>query len=152
MDKTSPPTEREFLLCALQGNASAVGFCELLAAISQTWDDLVDRDVEVTAAQVNEAFFRAVIELPANRFYQDHFASLHPLLQSSVYDWLTANEFERGDAHEKTLAFVLRDSLTAVVTQCAAIIGGHQWAIAMSPKIRRYFQDETLQKYLGEQP
>lgn len=141
--------ERDFLLKVLKSHAAAISFCELVFAISQTWDDLIDGDVEVTKEQVNDAFFRAVIELPANPFYQAHFAMLHPLLQAAIYDWLTANELERGSAHDKTLAFVLRDSLTAVVTQCAAIIGGHQWAIAAAPEIRRYFQDETLQQFVG---
>ncbi|MGH8444914.1 MAG: hypothetical protein ACREVL_06580 [Solimonas sp.] len=132
----------------LRGNAAAIEFCLLLGSVSQTWDDLIDGDKPVTAQQINAAFFKALIQIPANRFYRIHFASLQPLMQAAAYDWLAANELERGGADEQALAYVLRDSLVAVVTQCAALVGGHGWAIDHAAAIRRYFHDEPAAEYV----
>lgn len=140
--------EREFLLDVLRGQHAAVDLCQMLAAISQVWDDLVDRDREVSIEQVNNAFFAALIRVPANTFYQQYFADLHPLLQSAAYDYLAANELERGSSDDQALAFVLRDNLVAMVTQCAALVGGHRWAITKAADIRRYFHDEKAADYV----
>jgi len=137
--------EHEFLLDVLKGNHEAAAFCESLGAISQAWDDLIDTG---DAAGMNGAMTAALVSLPANPFYREHFTHLQPLVQASIIDWLTANELERGSPHDKTLAFVLRDSLTAVVIQCAAIVGGLPWAIANAPRIRRAMQQEPLSHYL----
>lgn len=138
-------TEREFLLDVLKGNPEAVEFCQTLGTISQAWDDAIDAGI---TSGISGAFVGALITLPANAFYREHIAQLQPLIQASIIDWLTANELERGSPHDKTLAFVLRDSLTAVVIQCAAIVGGLPWAIANAPRIRRAMQQEPLSHYL----
>ncbi len=141
--------QREFLDEILCGDAEAVALCEMLGGISQVWDDLIDGDAEVSAAEINQAFFAAIVELPANPFYFRHFARLHPLIASAVFDWMASNELEKTGSHDRTLAFVLRDNLSAVVTQCASITGGYAWAQQNAARIRRYFHDETLQDYLG---
>ncbi len=142
--------ERAFLFEVLLGNVDAVEFCDLIFGISQTWDDLVDGDKKVTPAKINKVFMDAMIRLPQQQFYARHYPQLFPVLQSCLYDWLTANELERGSEHEKTLAFVLRDSLSAIVVYCASIIGGHDHAIAVAPAVRKYLHDETLGDYLEE--
>ena len=139
--------EREFLLDALKGNESAVDFCLLLGGIQQVWDDLVDGDKAVTAGRINQALIGAIIGLPLNGFYCRHFGELQPIMRVGIMDWMTANALERGDDHDKTLAFMLRDSIVSIVVQCAYLVGGHDWAISKAPSIRRYFHDETLAEY-----
>lgn len=138
-------TDHIFIREVLKGNEDATRLCLLLFAISQTWDDLID---EGASADVNQMMVATLLELPANPFYCEHHAKLMPVIQTAVIDWLTANDLEQGSAHERTLAFVLRDSLSAVVIQCAAIIGGISWAIAQAPRIRRFNHDEHLSTYL----
>lgn len=144
--------EREFLADVLRGEVGAIAFCELLGSVSQTWDDLFDRDTDASKDRVNAAFFNALIVLPRNPFYQRHFDSLHPLLEAAAMDWMSANDLEQGSEHDRTLAFVLRDSLVSVVIRCAAIVGGYEWAIARAAEIRRFFHDETLEQYIGGKP
>lgn len=126
--------EVDFLAEVLKGNQNAVNFLLTLFQISQAWDDIVDGDKHVAT---DKALFNAVIVLPANLFYQKHFNQLHPILQTAAYDWLAANVLEKGTTHDRTLAFVLRDSLTAIVQQCAYIVGGHEWAIHPLQRERR---------------
>ena len=139
--------QRDFLLRVLQGNGLAVSLCETLFTISQVWDDLIDGD-PVEDDAVNEAFWLALVALPRNDFYRQHFLDLQPLVQAAITDWLTANELEVRDEGAKHLAFVLRDSLTSVVTQCALLVGGYEWMREVTPEIRLFFHDEPLNEYM----
>lgn len=141
-------TEREFLRDVLRGNDAAVAFVEMLGDVSQTWDDLVDADFEVEPARITTAFRIALLELPLQPFYAAHFQRLFPLVEAAVMDWLTANQLEAGDRHDRSVAFVIRDSLTAVVIAAAGIVGGPDWAIGRAAEIRRFFHDEALETYL----
>lgn len=142
--------ETALLMRVLRNHQPAVELCGMLARVSQVWDDLYDGD-PVSGEQINDAFVTLLLRLPTQPFYVEHFTRLYPVIQHAVYDWMTANEFEKGrDAHELSLGFVLRDSLIAVVTQCAYIVGGHAHAIQVAPEIRRFFHDEAIASYIGE--
>lgn len=144
------PNEEQFLDEVLLGRNDAILVCRLLGQISQTWDDLIDQDRHVPPKAINEAFTAAVIRLPALPFYREHFGELQPLLRQCFIDWMTANQLERTKSHhDRSMAFVLRDSLVSVVVHCAFLVGGHEHAIAVAPRIRRFFHDETLETYIG---
>lgn len=143
--------EREFLNSVLQDCSPAVCFCEQLFRISQVLDDLIDRDKPVSDAAITGAFWMALIELPANPFYRQHEPYLRPLMASALQDWKDATGMERaGDEHGMHLAFVLRDQLTAVVIQCAYLIGGYDWMQSVSAQIRRHFHEDSLSDYIND--
>jgi hypothetical protein len=142
-------TEPELLRHALKGNVEAVNLCLTLFSVSQTWDDLTDGDKEVAPEAINAAFWNCLVALPSNKFYQLHEKTLGPLVQAAIVDWLTANDLEKGSEHDRTISFVLRDQLTGLVVQCALLIGGYEWMRTVAPDVRRYFHDETLEKYNG---
>jgi len=145
-------SEHEFLCQCLNNNMAAVALCECLGAITQVWDDLIDRDVEVSYKSINETFWLLLFDLPQNPFYQENQKSILPVIQMAVIDWFTANKLERGNSNDKVLAFVLRDSLTSVVISCARIIGGYDWVVRWSPVIRQFFHDESLSDYVKDLP
>jgi len=143
------PTERAFLQRVLKGQAAPIHFCESLFRVSQTLDDLVDRDKPVTDDAIYLAFWEALIELPANPFYRQHEPFLRPLMAAALQDWRDSVTLERdGEHHGRTLAFVLRDQLTSLVVQCAGIVGGFDWMQEVGAEVRRYFHDEYLASYL----
>lgn len=143
--------EANFLRGVLCQNEAAAAFCEMLFRISQTLDDLIDKDKPVTDAVLIRTFWEALIELPANSFYRQYEPYLRPLMASALQDWRDSACMERSDLrHYKTIAFVLRDQLTGLVTQCAYLIGGYDWMNKVSLSIRDYFHDETLDDYLAE--
>lgn len=142
-------TEPDFLAAVLKGNAAAVDLCLQLGVVSQAWDDLVDRDVPMPPAAVHAAFMAALIDIPSNPFFQEHAHTLLPVLRTAAYDYIASVQLEAGDAHDRTLAFVLRDSLVAIVVLCASLIGGHAWAIQCTAEIRRHFHNETLSEFNG---
>lgn len=142
-------TEADWLLDVLRGNEAAVDLCLALGMVSQVWDDVVD---EGHSTHINQAMVAALVEIPANPFYRAHFDRLQPLVAMACFDYLASVQLERGSTHDRTLAFVMRDSYAAIVTQCAAIIGGTGYAIAQAPRIRRGVHDEPLSQYLGGLP
>lgn len=145
------PDEHHFLCRVLPDAPAAVAFCETLFRISQTLDDLVDRDHPVSDDAIVSAFWQALIELPANPFYRQHEPYLRPLMASALQDWRDSVLLERsGDDHGKTLAFVLRTQLTGVVVQCAYLVGGEGWMNSVSEPIRRHFHDHSLEEYLAD--
>jgi hypothetical protein len=144
------PNEATFLHQVLQGNVDAVSYCNTLFQISQTLDDLIDGDKSVPQDAVISAFWKALIELPANPFYRRHEQYLRPLMAASLQDWRDSVVLERSDSeHFKTLAFVLRDQLTMVVIQCAYLAGGESWMTQVSAQIRAHFHEDTLNDYLN---
>ena len=145
------PNERAFLQRVLQSHGPAIQLCEALFRISQTLDDLIDGDKPVTGELIFQAFWEALIGLPANSFYRQYEPFLRPLMASALQDWRDSVSLERaGDHHGRTLAFVLRDQLTGLVVQCAGLVGGFDWMQQVGAEIRRYFHDEALADYLGE--
>lgn len=141
--------ERSFLRRVLREDVSAILFCEALFRISQTLDDLIDRDKPVTDQAIYHAFFLALIELPGNPFYRDNDVVLRAIMASALQDWKDSVDLERaGDEHGKTLAYVLRDQLTSVAVQVAGLVGGYVWMQQVSVEIRRFFHDEPLGEYI----
>lgn len=138
-----------FLSRVLQGDMAAVAFCETLFHISQVWDDLVDRDRDVPREEVDAAFWNALIAIPNNPFYMQHAAVLQPLMQAAIVDWMDATTLERGTPRERTVSYVLRDSLSAIVIHCARLIGGYEWMRSISPDVRRELYDEAISEYIG---
>lgn len=142
--------EYGFLNEALLGDQYAIEFCRSLFRISQVWDDLIDGDEAVDAESINAAFWEALVTIPLNPFYRNNFTTLQPLVQAAIIDWLAANDLERGSQQEQVVAFVLRDTLTSIITHCALIVGGYQHMRDVNPVVRRKLHDESIAEYLQE--
>jgi hypothetical protein len=134
-------TESQLIRWALDGNEEAIAFVDAVSAISQTWDDLIDRDCDVSPEAINSMMWTALVELPNNPFYARHFGRLNTLVQQVIVDYLTA---------DKRVSFILRDSLAGLIVHCSLLIGGYDWANAVAPAVRRYIHDEDFQAYAGE--
>lgn len=144
------PHKVKIIAEVLKNDRDAVKFVMDIAGISRIWDDLYDQDRKVDPYDLNLAFWRALVEIPSNPFYVQYQYQLIPLLREYINNWMDANEFERGDHHQKTLAFVLRDSLGGLLAQCAYILGGYDWMRQMSPKIRAVQFEESFEQYLED--
>ena len=143
------PSQRDFLRYALRDNTSAVLFCEIIINISQTLDDLIDKDQPLSDDDIFQSYWEALIEIPANQFYRAHDLTLRPLMAAALQDWKDSVTLERdGTHHSKTLAFVLRDQLTGLITQCAYLAGGYEWMQSVSMEVRHYFQPESFETYM----
>ena len=132
----------------LKGHEQAQACIETLFEIVHVCDDLTDRDAVLTTARMQQAFQLALIELPRNPFYVTHFALLNGALQVAYLNWQIANRMEVSMSPTALpLAFVLRSSYTDLITLCAAILGGTEWAIQVGYESRLHASQEGLEQY-----
>ncbi|MCG7931974.1 MAG: hypothetical protein N0E44_18230 [Candidatus Thiodiazotropha lotti] len=139
--------DQELFHSVTNGDESAIAFMQVLSEVSQIWDDLIDRDKDVTNDSINQAFIALISTIPRNRFYIDNFSEVQPLIEGAILDWLTANEFE-NEGGDLNVSFVLRDNLANVLIGVAKILGGMNHAISLSPRIRQYVHgDQSVEEY-----
>ncbi len=132
----------------LKDDVHAIAFIHNAFTIAHICDDLTDRDKSVETETMQQAFWLALIELPRNRFYVEHFALLNGTLQTAFLNWQIANRLEHHDsAHAKAVAFILRSSYTDLVTLCAWILGGTDWAIQVGTDSRLHASQEGFDLY-----
>ena len=142
-----PRENEEHFLHQTLGNREAVLFVQLVFRISQFIDDVYDQDKPLTKSDMHRAFWEMMVELPSNTFYQRNFMTLQPLLQSMMLDWMDSCHLEQMGDHEKNVAFVLRDSVGAIVTHVAYLIGGYDMMNAVSLDVRQHIFEEFLEDY-----
>ena len=142
----------------LRGDQLATDFICRIFSVLHIWDDLIDKDKSVSQDEIHGAFWTALIDLPANSFYQRHIAALHPILVAAILNWQAANSFEElvedslapESIRQKQLsiAFILRGTYIDLLSMAAFLVGGYEWAAQVVPKIRTWAHAETFSEYL----
>lgn len=136
------------LLC---GNRDALDFLASIAAISHTYDDLIDRDREVPASEVHALIWQAFVVVPLNPFFRAHESMLRPVLLAGFLNWHAANDMQAsGNLEQLRIAHVLRYSVVDVGLVCLEICGGHQHAMKNAARLRLLFTRDTWAHYLSE--
>jgi hypothetical protein len=134
-----------------QGHAPAVDFLRTAFGIFHLVDDVTDGDKKVSVRDIQQGFIDALITLPRNPFYQAHFADLNLCLQQAVINWQAANRMEVTEAaNSKEVAYVLRSSYNDLITLCAFIIGGQDWAVKVAFECRLRASKEGYAQYLEQ--
>jgi hypothetical protein len=145
MTKDFQERRQEFM--GYLGDPDAVEFLELVFDITDVWDDMVDRDRDVTDAHINNTFTKCLVHLPGNLFYRKHYPVLAPQLMLVINAWQDANELEKGDESDRVYACGLRFLLVQLVATCVSLIKGPDAARKISVEAwRNNTSDEpTLQ-------
>jgi hypothetical protein len=142
------PQQRQLLLQLVCGHADAAEFCTLWCEVMHIWDDLIDKDKEVTDELINKVFWKALVELPQNPFYAAHFHLLNPVMMTAIQNWHAATDMEATDSDaDKEIAFITRSNYGDVVIQAAYLTGGYEWARHVTLLIRREFHREGYAGY-----
>lgn len=131
------------------GDDSAARLLDMIVSVLHVWDDLIDHDHDIDDDDVNAAFTAALVHIPNNRFYRDHFDKLNPLLMSAINNWHVANLLEKTDDEEELrIAFISRSSYIDLITQVAYICGGNEAVVRFGPAIRKFAHSEGWEGYL----
>lgn len=134
---------REWML----GNEHAVRVCTQISHIAEVWDDLVDGDRKPADAEVSHAFQSAMVHLQTNPFYMANHGMLMGVIVVAINAWHDANDMKDGPAHERMLAFFLRNLGIEVAILCAFLVGGYDHMRKASLEIRRFFHHETYEEW-----
>lgn len=141
--------DQKDLLRWMKGDKSAVEYIDMMANIAHIWDDLIDKDNEVSDDEINKLFFDLLVRLPRNVFYRKHFEHMNSILVNAISNWLVATKLEReGGAYETSIAFILRSSYVDLITQAALIVGDQTWACQVGEEVRRMTHGETYDGYI----
>lgn len=151
---SEPPWERstpDVLLDLLCGNAEAVAFVTSVAQASHVYDDLIDRDKEVTADAIHDLVWCLLVRLPTNPFYRAHQEVIRPVLITGILNWKAATDMETdGDLEELRIAHALRYAIADVLLLSMAIVGGQTHAMNNARRARLVAQQDTWANYLAE--
>jgi hypothetical protein len=139
------PLFSDFLL----GDAEAIQFVVRVFRALHVWDDLIDRDKNLTDDEVNSVFWDLLVVLPVDPFYVRNLALLNSTLVNAIINWHIANKLEReGDEKDKSIAFILRGAYIDILSASAFVVGGMNWAEEIGPAIRRWAHEETFTQYM----
>lgn len=142
-------TDDEIFHKWLKGNTEAIELVDMLAGISQTWDDLIDQDKMVDGKAINEMMIDALIYLPQNKFYQQ-FPQLHCMFDHAISTWQESNFIEKEQHEMLHVSFINRSVITPLIMYIIQIIGGRAWRLEAAKEIYPIIFDEPFEDYKKE--
>lgn len=96
------------LLELFDGNKSAVEFIVAVSSICELWDDLVDKDKDISVEDTQSAFWNALVVLPTNEFFNKHKAFFIPLIIHGINCYEDSVVLEQGSSNDRAYALTLR--------------------------------------------
>lgn len=120
----------------------AVHFLLSISTITELWDDLIDKDKQLTDAMIHKGFFEALVSLPCNPFYIKHRVYLTPIIIQAINSWQDANVLQTGSRNDRAIAYTLRNMDIQLVQAIVYITQGYDKLREVSPEIWRYFGSE----------
>jgi hypothetical protein len=133
------------------GNQDALNLFFMLADLSQIWDDLVDKDRDVSQQEINNAFLIALVYIPSNPFYQTIREQITPMWMTAISAFEVANKFEQEkNEHGLEIAHNLRFALGHVVAFMVQNCLGYKKAIEVLPDIWKIIVNERYDEYRKE--
>ncbi len=136
----------------LKNDVNAIKLCIDLMFLGHFWDDLIDKDVQRSDEDINQAFLLSLGEIPMNPFYQAFQIQLAPMMMSASLLWLNSTNLERGSNDEKLTAFCIRNALLNLIHFCMFLVGGVAWVREHGPEFWRTFAltENLYQQFLAE--
>jgi hypothetical protein len=132
----------------MQGNEDAIQFIYAFFDAVELWDDLIDKDVAIDDAHINQAFGNLMFSLPANDFFIAHRSYFLPLIMMGINGFHDANELCKSDKpHLRNLAFHIRNLGIELIIATTFIIGGYEYMRKVSPEIREFFAFESFEEW-----
>jgi len=132
----------ENLRKVLLDDAEAITYCLQLTYVSHIWDDLIDKDKPIKDEEIHNAFRICLYDIQKNPFYRKYQDELLPITLNCILQWQDATRMERGDDHDKHMAYMLRVSLISLFAHCALLVGGTEWAYKIGPEVRRIYSED----------
>lgn len=133
------------------GNKDAVNMFNMFVDLAHTWDDLVDKNVDVPEDHINNAFLIALVYLQANPFYKSIEEEIRPMWMSVILAYDTANKYEQNkDEHGIEIAHGLRYAAGHIVAYAVQKCVGVKKAKEFLPEIWKVMMCERFDEYREE--
>lgn len=133
------------------GNVDALNMYKMFIDLSHVWDDMVDKDKELSEDKVNNAFLVCLVYLPSNPFYQRIQRDIMPMWISVVSAFQTGNKFERDkDEHGIEIAHNLRYAAGHILAYAVHVCVGPEKAKEVLPELWKDIVFERYEDYRKE--
>jgi hypothetical protein len=133
------------------GNEDALRMLNAFADLAHIWDDMVDKDVPVSADEINRAFLTCLVYLPANPFYRSIQNEILPMWLTVVSAYETANHFEKNkDVHGIEIAHGLRHASGNIIAYAVHVCVGPEKAKEYLPEMWKTIFYERFDEYREE--
>jgi hypothetical protein len=133
------------------GNTDALNMYRMFIDLLHTWDDMVDKDRELTEDQINSAFLMCLVYLPSNPFYVHIQRDIMPMWITVVSAYQTGNKFERDkDAHGIEIAHNLRYAAGHILAYAVHVCVGPEKAKEVLPELWKDIVFERFDDYRKE--
>jgi hypothetical protein len=133
------------------GDQYALEVAYILEELSHTWDDLVDKDKEVSGDEINRAFMHCLVHLPVNPFYRKIQDAVLPMWVTVVSAYEAANHFERvKDPHGIEIAHGLRYAAGNILAYAIHVCVGAEKAKEYVPEMWKAVFFERFEDYRKE--
>ena len=133
------------------GDQYALDMAHMMEEISHTWDDLVDKDREVSEDQINKAFMYCLVYLPTNPFYRKIQDAVIPMWVTVISAYQTANYFEKtNDQHGIEIAHSLRYAAGNILAYAIHVCVGPEKAKLYIPEMWKEVFFERFDDYRKE--
>lgn len=133
------------------GNVDALNMYRMFIDLSHVWDDMVDKDKDLTEDQTNNAFLICLVYLPSNPFYQLIQRDIMPMWISVVSAFETANQFEKTkDEHGIEIAHNLRYAAGHILAYAVNVCVGPDKAKEVLPELWKDIVFERIDDYRKE--
>jgi hypothetical protein len=133
------------------GNQDALTMYRMFVDLAHIWDDLIDKDKEITERGINNAFLICLVYLPLNPFYQLIQRDILPMWVTVVSSYEAANKFER-DKDERGLeaAHMLRYAAGNILAYAIHVAVGPELAAQYVPEMWKDVVNERFAEYREE--
>lgn len=133
------------------GNPDALNMYRMFVDLAHAWDDLVDKDKELSEIDINNAFLTCLVYLPANPFYRSIQDQIFPMWITVVSGFETANKFERDkDSHGVEIAHTLRYAAGNIIAYAMHVCVGPDKAREFLPEMWKAVVFERFDAYRKE--
>ena len=124
-------------------NKDAVDLCLMLIEVAHVWDDLIDKDRDVSDDEINLVFTHLIHRIPKNPIYRA-IPSLPDHMLGIYLSWRDATTIEGGEHTEEDLnkCYMLRAELYGVFAVIAYYVCGDEASRAIGPAIRRFYGEK----------
>lgn len=127
------------------GNIDALNMYKMFIDLSHTWDDMVDKDNDLTEDRINNAFLTCLVYLPCNPFYQKIQRAIMPMWITVVSAFQTGNRFEKEkDEHGLEIAHNLRYAAGHILAYAVHECVGPERAKDILPEL---WKDVVFERY-----
>lgn len=133
--------------CAF-GNQQAVAFLAALGAYVELWDDLIDKDKELSDAEICDVLSAGLLDIAMNPWVQAHRVYLAPIIVQMISAYMTSEKLARHpDRRVRQRAFHIRNYPLEAYPAVAFLTGGMPHMLEMEPKIREFFAFEDFDEW-----